>query len=88
MHVLQSLDFAGGETSEFGNVIGGKSFGLHLAGGLFKIGCGTLAVVRLLPYAKRRQAYDNKMYAASFPMPFHASTMASFAIYHSMSLIA
>ena len=85
MHVLQSLDFAGGETSEFGNVIGGKSFGLHLAGGLFKIVGGTLAVVRLLSYTKRQQAYDNKVFPASFPMPFHASTMASFAICRSTS---
>jgi hypothetical protein len=50
--------------------------------------CETLAVVRLLSCAEEQQAYDNKMYAASFPMPFPASTMASFAIYHSMSLIA
>ena len=59
-----------------------------LAGGMFKIGCGTLAVVRLLSCAEEQQAYDNKMCAASFPMPFPASTLASFAIYRSMSLIA
>ena len=28
------------------------------------------------------------LYAASFPMPFHASSMASFAIYRSTSLVS
>ena len=50
--------------------------------------CETLVVVRLLSYANRQQAYDNKVCAASFPMPFHASTMASFAICLSKPLVS
>ena len=50
--------------------------------------CETLAVVRLPSCAEEQQAYDNKMCAASFPMPFHASLLESFASYHSTSLIA
>ena len=46
--------------------------------------CETLVVVRLLSCAEEQQAYDNKVCAASFPMPFHAS----FAICHSKPLVS
>ena len=59
-----------------------------LAGGLFKIGSGTLAVVRLLSCAEEQQAYDNKVCTASFPMPFHASSMPSFAVCLSKPLVS
>ena len=50
--------------------------------------CETLVVVRLPSCAKRQQAYDNKVCMASFPMPFQASTLASFAIYRSTSFVS
>ena len=59
-----------------------------LAGRLLKILCETLAVVRLMSCAKRQQTYNNKICPASFPMPFHASTMSSFAICRSKPLVS